>query len=724
MLAIHAYSGIKAIDFSLEKILGGRTQIALNDLPGMNKIPMPPFAKDIFDKIAIKNIKTSVLGKNFLVASGEVDLFGLTLGAQIREGKSITNQSVFSVSIGLPEGFKLSNFSPELKALDILQLTKGAFVFSTGIYQDTFWDLQIQSGFNLIIGAKVAGKIEQITKMIGAKDLTTIVIAGNITPLLIGSQLTATLPGKIGFGIPGQQPMLETIGMVLGVYITELAPGVPDVTIGIGTGLQFNQSVLPTNKGQPPLVGSGQILIAPEKAALDGAVTGVLKLPYFPLGIGNLKFKATIDYAAAIESSGLLALSGLGLGGEVDCGDMKINLDAYFEISGSTMGDMLLNGEIDQVTLPKFVECLSGVLMPISGNKVNLSKLIGDGLPPMGLEQLSFYFAPKDMRFGQQMWKKGISGNAIAVIPNPADSMDKIRFQLYFKMGTTNLMGVGYMSKLQFGPLVITGAGRDKKMNTKDDGPLFSFTINPFGAVSTPSTTQEADAQNADLDDMVNGKTIGEKESSADTGTLVDVEEVTDESKPSPSTGPAQQTDNTQPTEPTPAVSKPKKSSSNLSAYLSGELDLTVPIKGKSINIFKTSAIVDLRSPTRLAFDFVTDIYNGQFQSEVKADLDWKKPTEWILEMLLTANGLATLGNLLRTAAQKMQDARAQLQKVDDIKKQISDLQKKFDDLDDLKKRLDLAVDTCRGKAPKYAKQIDQLKDGATIDQAAQSVLK
>jgi len=647
-------------------------------VPGVKAL-IPPFFNPIFNAVQITDVVATANEREMSVTAF-ADILKQQTAVAIKQVRGFRNEAGYGIFIGFPAGISLGAIDKKLGVLDkALQVISASMVFSTVNYFDADWGVPVGEGANLILMVKVAGILDEVLKPIGT-DLTTLMLTVNLSPTIVGSDFNATLPGKIQLGEPGQKPIIETTGLSLGGFI-----GDTDITLYVSTGLQLN---LPWQK--TPLIFSASLLgTLTGNIAIEGNMDGQLSLPFPPFGFpngtnvvtfGDVFIKLAIDAALIAQSSGLIPISGFGLGAGITCGDVAGRAKLYFNLSGSNAPDIFVDAAVNNMTYDKILGCYGKVLLVNTGMQVDITKVIKEKVPPFGLREIKVYFAPKDMFLGLQVWRKGIKVTAKATFPwvdGPKDCDMEISITM------NGIMMRAYCQTLNVGPLKIFGRGPDRKAGTKDDGPIMLFNFAPKGSWTAPATPDE-------LDKMA-----------VDTFKEPTKEEVVAQPAAQPYVMPG----NVMGQGPMHAIS----------LLLSAGLQLKVPVKsGKDIMLFEAEALLSIPAPTRLTFDFNTAIYS-KFKAQLKGDFNIRAPNTWKLQGSII--GLKDFGKELRKGARNLQKAKKKVSRAfDKAQDEVKKAQKKLGDTANLKKRLDEAVAGCKGKAPKkFEKKIDEVAEGKAV---------
>ncbi len=452
--------------------------IVIGDLSFIKKIPLPSGVTNFLKKVSIvkptitKNVpvkrdpESATSPTDFgTIITGQATIATVTVDVKVRIVNLQGGGQKLSVIVGLGQGFKLSQIDSKLKALDVLQLTKAAFIFSKDDsnegYWDPDWNIRVKPGFTLVAGVKVGGEIEKLLRAIG-KDMTEIIVQGTINPQISGSFLSITLPGKISLGKVG-----ETTGLVLTLAITEATPGVPTLDIAIKTGLSIK---IPTQTAPLLFFGEIRAKTAPPKLYITGWMQGFYENAFGLNGlrIGQFGVRADMDLAAATASGGLLALSGFCLQGAIGFGEKTLSVLGCIDFS--TSPDLMLVSSLEGgLYLSDIVAFAADIIKRVT--KKDISGIAKD-LPHIGFKTFKVYIVPKDTFFGDKIYKKGIEVEVVADIL-------KTDVGLAVRVDEEGINALGYIQAFKIGPLSITGAGPDRKAGTADDGAVVQIQVDP-----------------------------------------------------------------------------------------------------------------------------------------------------------------------------------------------------------------------------------------------------
>lgn len=381
------------------------------------------------------------------------------LSKAIKDQLSQLNASIF---IGLPTTPTFSAIDKSLTFLDIVKFSNIMFVATTADYYDAEWDRSFRKGFNLVGTARMSGPLEKINGIIG-QNLTEITIQGVINPDLFGSSLLAELPGKIRFN-----KYVESSGLLLRLLLVQAA--VP-ISVSILTGL----NITVPNQQQPLAFRTGLTYVPPTEFIVGGWMEGMWNnpfgVPYF--SIGELGLQAGMDINTAAASLGILALSRLGMRGIMGFGNKQIEVASSISLS-SASPDIMVNGKFTGGLSLSDVVDVGAAVMEEAAKEINkpisIRSQVKGKIPDLGLKNAELYIAPKDVELAGRYYKQGVMVDGVVEILG-------VTAELRIQVNKTTVQGLAYMSAINAGPFKITGAGKDKKRGTGDDGPILNLSV-------------------------------------------------------------------------------------------------------------------------------------------------------------------------------------------------------------------------------------------------------
>lgn len=672
--------------------------INIGQLSFIKKIPMPNGMRTFLNKLTLENAGVNKI-------EGGTELAGtINIDKTTVEGKFHVIKQAGAVKmsflVGLPNGFKFGNIDKNLAPLDTIQLIKGALVFSQYQYTEEDWNLNVNSGVNFLAVIQATGQIGKTLRFIG-NDFDKLQLQGSITFDVIGSYFKATLPGKLKLGGWG-----ETTGLSLALYIKELAPGVPNLAVGISTGILVR---IPSQV--EPLSFIGEIQLSLNDVFVNGWMDGFWQNAMGIKGfrVGNATVGVRSDFTVAAASGGILGLSGFCLGGAVGFGRKELSLSACVSVSGSQVPDIILAGEFKGgLYLSDIVEFSTDVIdgvAGIAGAKLNLTNEVRDKLPNIGFDTAKLYVVPKDTFLAGKLYEKGFELAAAGTILDTHIGFD-------IKIKDKGINGIAYL-KTKIGPLTITGAGPDKKMGTADDAAVIMLNINPL---------QKEVALFADgylYLDVLDGLNASARIDLSQNGiyfkmavdifkefkAMIEVKAKIKIVKEGPATKEQ-------------AEAEAKKAADSKAASAAKE---------------KSSMVDKL---TGLAIGALTE---GEEKGPTATDFN--DLSAWSIAGSFEQTALSKLGKIVGQAAREMvalakkdiekakQDVykldkeieamKARIKRTQDANlKAIADAKKKIGELDTLKAKLDAAVNKCTGKKPEQQKAVNEFVKGEALTKA------
>lgn len=367
----------------------------------------------------------------------------------------------YSIFIGIPK-LDFAAIDSRLAFLNLIQFSKLAFVITNDDHTDTDWNRTFYSGFNILGTARLTGPLDKIAGTIGT-NLTEVALQGVIKEEVFGSFLLAQLPGKLKLG-----EGLETSGLILRVQLVQAA--VP-LSISILTGL--NVSV--PNQSTPLGFRAGLTYLLPTEFVLGGWMEGMWKnpfgLPYF--SIGELGIQAGMDLTTAAASLGILSISRIGMRGKMGFSDKTVEMASSISLSSSSPDIMLYGKFTGGITLNDVITVGATVIEESAkqvGESVSIKDKVKGKLPNLGIKEAEILLAPKDVPLAGRYYSQGVTvGGAVEILG--------VTGELRVAIQKSKISGNGFLSEINAGPFKLTGAGKDEKRGTKDDGPVIHFFI-------------------------------------------------------------------------------------------------------------------------------------------------------------------------------------------------------------------------------------------------------
>ncbi len=271
------------------------------------------------------------------------------------------------------------------------------------------------------------------------------------------------------------------------------------IAVSILTGLNIKVP----NQEQPLAFRTGLTFVPPTEFIVGGWLEGMWNnpfgVPYF--SIGEVGLQAGMDINTAAASLGILALSRLGVRGVMGFGDKKVEMASSVSLS-SASPDLMLHGKfVGGLYLNDVVIVGATVIEEAAkqtGKPISIKSQVTNKIPNIGLQNAEVYIAPKDVDLAGRYYKQGVLVDGVVDILG-------VTGELRIEIGKTSVQGLAYMSEINAGPFKLTGAGKDKKLGTADDGPILNLTVKS----GAPFVELFLDAR-AELDKRILGGAYGD----------------------------------------------------------------------------------------------------------------------------------------------------------------------------------------------------------------------
>lgn len=379
--------------------------------------------------------------------TGQLTLFDTPLTGVLHVSSALDSFLDVYMEIKAPESWTLTKLIPPLQntPLNNIIVKDLRLVICSSDREDETSGLSFKRGINLYGYALEAGSLAPLASLTGEKNQDArILLFGALAANLSDSVLQASVP--VNITLKTNEIILKNLGIDIMVSPPKLEL---DGTMAIK---------LPRTKGMTDFKVS--VGVGPEDAEIQGSMIGEWKEPF---GIKNFSLR---DMAAQLVINyQLLVSTGLpdtiGFTGSFMIGDRTAHLAGKTSFTKSE--EMVLVGELNKLELADFVAL---------GAKIAKQSINSNKIPKISIDDLKFYLVPKTTTIGAFNFDQGLSLEGTLHIPNFV-ARGKLTIQ------ETGIIGEAYASKMQFGPLLITGAGPDRVYGTPDDGPIINFAITP-----------------------------------------------------------------------------------------------------------------------------------------------------------------------------------------------------------------------------------------------------
>jgi len=373
-----------------------------------------------------------------------------------REGQTKT-----VLVVSFPDGCMLSEFIPLLRRLDLLALENVDLVITNQPYSDPAYDQELKPGANLTGSLILGGPLQYLTWIIGDL-LPEIQIIGLLSPGIIGSALTAQLPGKISFfgGIT-----LEDLGLTISVGDSQTGLAESIGTVGGALTVQF--------PGREPFIFNSAVDLFADHIELSGSMDGMMEdlFSIYGFSAGNWFVDGVVEYMLLDGFSKLIPLTEFSIGFDLEFAGKQVRMASKLGLpSEEGLGQVAFEGTLkDQVSLQECVDFVGTVIEnspAVQGGSTEFKESVAGIAPEFQLGDVHLFFSPTDVQINGVQYSKGLIIDGKATLFG-SDT------QLYIDVQESGMKIFGYLEDMEFGPVRITGPGPDMIMETPDDGLIF-----------------------------------------------------------------------------------------------------------------------------------------------------------------------------------------------------------------------------------------------------------
>ncbi len=487
---------VQAIGIDLAKIIGKNKSIQLSKLPGISTIANTP-AGAFLKNISIDNLKLDASGKE-QKASGEVNIFGEKLAGSIDRRKDDAGNFFLAFDLSLPQGFKFSKINSKLKPMDVVSITEGSLIISTGEYED-------DAGNNIVKGVNLAATFGANQKAIKGFDkflnFLTKKLRVKIDPsrgLSVVGQITPTFANSFfGLKIPAG---LINLGRFKGKYIfamKDLGFGLRLKPTGLAITLEGDAKVnfpLPIQifggavKEQPFFSIEDRAVIAFDVAATEISLN--LQNTYDAFGF---VISQGVGFALSPEAAEALGIGQLQINGKAKlpngksldfAGKLDITENANFVLRGGFPQGMNLEDIVETITA-----MVDAVAKVVAKKDLNLTKLVKGKIPKLGIQQAYATVSLKPDTIGEG--EKAIQV-PMGAIGNLTVDILGIKPSIAGQISTDGISFTGSVNKIKEGPFTLSGKGKGGgpviklELNPKKAGKFLSFFLSADAALAIP----------------------------------------------------------------------------------------------------------------------------------------------------------------------------------------------------------------------------------------------
>lgn len=437
----------------------------------ITKKPIKPFKKipvPALKKISIENpyIGLTLGKKKKLFFGGETTILGLKGIIKL----TATSATKISLSIMPPkEGWDVTKASKLLKPLSKI-LTDYTLIASSYAYKDTDYGIMVKPG--ITFAAKIdPTAIPGLNKLLEKMPIKPqpCVIAGTL-----GKPKDISFTALIPIELPlMSQELMKTKKFIPKIILKNLKLNLA----GIPPEIAFKCSVeLTPRKDDAPLLFTGAFTVdLTGQFGIEGSMDGAWKDPF---GIKGLLIEdVAFEFGARPNPPPIVIVpQRFGFTGITILGDrsdpkkhVRAEITAYINIKQPQ--NIVFHTSINHLTLQDLITIPKHAGIPIPQLKV----------PNFGIHDCQISFSPlgATVQVGEiiKTFEQGI------ILKGKIEILDKYavgEIRIITKPGLD--MGIhllGELSKINIGPLLITGAGQDRKYDTKDDAAIVMMKLTP-----------------------------------------------------------------------------------------------------------------------------------------------------------------------------------------------------------------------------------------------------
>lgn len=414
---------IKDSQFDINFGKGRAIDISLADLINVDAMNIPSSFGSLLKKtsLTVPDIDMSFGGlRKSMELKGKVKLFGVNMDTDLRM-LSIGEEWKNNMIISLPSNLSLSSVVPELKPLDVLDLSDIHFGFIEMPFDDDLRGINYQPGFNIngLIGFTGAlSGLKKITKMDG------LILNGALPKSISDFVLKVKIPKTT-----------LTIGKITSSGLLLRASLKP--TFGLETTLK-----IPVPKTPDPLEFLGAIDLKGDSGSIVAAMDGTWKNPFGIKGLTlhGVGLEGTVNFATMLPS-------GLGIRAAMDIGKQQIEFAAKGEL-GSTTTEMMLAGSLKNGLYFNDLIVLTGKMVSAATN-IDFVKNVAKKIPKIGLKEINMSIAPLPVTIAGKSYPEGISADMKMKLFGATGIVTA-------QMGANGITGKGSLEKVSVGPFRLT----------------------------------------------------------------------------------------------------------------------------------------------------------------------------------------------------------------------------------------------------------------------------
>jgi DNA-binding transcriptional regulator GbsR (MarR family) len=453
----------------------------------IDQTPMRPFANmPLPDEI--KNIALFDLGMGFdkiskaFILEGKIKFGSVTLDAEL-----FTSKSGVALKAGLDPSSKLSSLIPALKgsAVDNMDFSRGKLIFASGPYLDPEYKTKIPRGISFAMDAPLnSGPFGDAAKLVkNAPSQVTFI--GSAGTSLADIKLQARIPTDIQISNKARMTALAL----------EFNGAGPSVS------LLGQMTVTPSDKDEP-LTLTARTKIEPDSASIAATMQGTWDNPLGIKGLAleDIAVEVGIDYPVFM-STGLPTK--FGITGGMQIGSVKAKVAALMT---ANLAEIILLAKLNHLTIRDIAELAKSMALKIvkeqekilsaaqavassaekitgSDSKVSgglsaanstmktvdtaIANLNTNLIPDIGFYDVEIKVAPTGGMIGEITFDPGLTFKGkIQICEGYA--------LININVDTSGFIAEAELSRIELGPVLISGKGRDGDKAATEGGPAVS----------------------------------------------------------------------------------------------------------------------------------------------------------------------------------------------------------------------------------------------------------
>lgn len=417
-------SNLIASQFEITFGKGNGVDLSLSDLINVDRIHVPSSLKSALNKtfLTVPEVTMRLSGiEQSLKLHGVVSLFGMKMDSDFHTRMMGDTSWKSNMTIATPGNIKISDIVPELKPIDILNLSAIKFSFIEIPYSDDIEALEFKEGFNVSGLLSFSGILSGLGALTNLKGLP---INGVLDSALLNTTLKVKIPKtSVSFG------NIKTTGLILRA---SLKPA-----FGLETTF-----LIPVPKEKEPLQFLGSLDLAGDSGTIIAALDGTWKNPFGIKGLTlhGVGLEGRINLVTAFPQ-------GLGIRAALDIGKHQIEFAAKGAV-GIGSNEIMLAGSLKNGLYFGDLVALTGSLIG-TVTKVNFLKAVSKKIPKIGIQEINMSIAPLPVTIAGKSYPEGMSADMVLKLFGATGFIS-------VRMGANGISGEGSLKKVSLGPLKIT----------------------------------------------------------------------------------------------------------------------------------------------------------------------------------------------------------------------------------------------------------------------------